>query len=154
MLNRLDFGITYVAEYYKVWNTICTFCLFLIFVFSFQGAKQRMPFSLISTWLISTSLTRWGSAASVEWSWYEATSLYNDKKLLGYFFVHVEVKAGPSSVQVFPPLSPANRYNSRARRTKRLPWRSWRSGTSWTPGSRSTSAQRSSSCRRRTLTSS
>lgn len=58
------------------------------------------------------------------------------------------------AVYVLYHLSPGNRCSSKARRTKHLPWRSWRSGTSWTPGSRSTSAPRSSSCRRRTLTSS
>lgn len=35
-----------------------------------------MPFSSISTWLISTSSTRSGSAASVEWSWYGAPELF------------------------------------------------------------------------------
>lgn len=44
-----------------------------------------MPFSPISTWLISTSSTRWGSAASVEWSWYGAPRPDYDKKLFGYF---------------------------------------------------------------------
>lgn len=68
--------------------------------------------------------------------------------------VQVEVMAGCCSIDVSSPLSPANRCSSKARRTKHLPWRSWRSGTSWTPGSRSTSALKSSSCRRLTLTSS
>lgn len=44
-----------------------------------------MPFSPISTWLISTSSTRWGSAASVEWSWYGAPRPDYDEKLFGYF---------------------------------------------------------------------
>lgn len=118
-----------------------------------------MPFSPISTWLISTSSTRWGSAASVEWSWYGVSRPDCAEKLFGYFVwgkraVQVEVMAGCSYIYVFFPLSPANRCSSKARRTKHLPWRSWRSGTSWTRGSRSTSALRSSSCRRRTLTSS
>lgn len=39
-----------------------------------------MPFSSISTWPISTSSTRWGSAASVEWSWYGARRPGCDKK--------------------------------------------------------------------------
>lgn len=129
----------------------------ICYPFSFQGVKQRMPFSSISTWVISTSSTRWGSVASVEWSWYGVPRLDDDKKLVVFFWkqaVRVEDLAGRSSIHVFSPLSPANRCSSKARRTKHLPWRSWRSGTSWTPGSRSTSAPRSSSCRRRTLTSS
>lgn len=44
-----------------------------------------MPFSPISTWLISTSSTRWGSAASVEWSWYGMSRPDYAEKLFGYF---------------------------------------------------------------------
>lgn len=46
------------------------------------------------------------------------------------------------------------RFSSRVMRTKPLPWRSWRSGTLSTRDSRSTFAQKNSSCKRPTLTSS
>lgn len=45
------------------------------------------------------------------------------------------------------------RFSSKATRTKPLQWRSWRSGTLLTQDSRSTFVQRSSSCKRPTLTS-
>lgn len=44
------------------------------------------------------------------------------------------------------------RFNSKATRTRPSPWRSWRSGTLLTRDSRSTFVQRSSSCKRPTLT--
>lgn len=46
------------------------------------------------------------------------------------------------------------RFSSRVMKTKHSPWRSWRSGTSLIPDNRSTFVQKSSSCRKPTLTSS
>lgn len=141
----LGANMLWSLSYSKVRN-----CLFLYFLLSRCEAENAFFFNLnLADFNIIDTLGVGGfgrvelvrSAAS--WRWQENVWLFplgsRQCRLRSYALSH---------------LSPGNRCSSKARRTKHLPWRSWRSGTSWTPGSRSTSAPRSSSCRRRTLTSS